>query len=137
MLLDSKKLIVALMAIGIFATDIAAAQSAGALEEIVVTARKRSETILEVPLSIQAFTANDLNRAGMVELESLAGMTPNLDFQNLGNAQAGRYNTAIRFRGMDTAITVPTNQTGAFFVDGVNVLGGASSVLFPTSAESK
>ena len=100
------------------------------VEELIVTARKRDESILEVPLSVQAFTAVDLREAGMLELESLANMTPNLDFQNMGNSQPGRFNTAIRFRGMDTSITIPTNQTGAFFVDGINVLGGASSVSF-------
>ena len=105
-------------------------QSGLMLEELVVTARKREESILDVPLSVQAFTAADLQEAGMLELESLANITPNLDFQNMGNSQPGRYNTAIRFRGMDTSITVPTNQSGAFFVDGVNVLGGASSVSF-------
>lgn len=100
------------------------------LEIITVTARKRQESILEIPLSIQAFSAADLQAGGTVDLESLANNAPNLDFQNVGNSQPGRYNSAVRFRGMDTAITVPTNQTGAFFVDGVNVLGGASSVSF-------
>jgi iron complex outermembrane receptor protein len=101
-----------------------------ALEVISVTARKRSESVLDVPLSIQAFSAQDLAESGINELESLATVAPNLDFQNVGNSQAGRFNSAIRFRGMDTATTTPTNQTGAFFVDGINILGGASSVSF-------
>lgn len=98
------------------------------LEEIVVSARKRDESALEVPLSLQAFSETQLNAAGLKDLEGLAAFTPNLDFQNLGNIQPGRYNSVIRFRGMNTAITTPTNQTGGFFVDGVNVLGGASSI---------
>lgn len=97
---------------------------------IVVTARKREESILEAPLSIQAFTNEELNEAGLVELESVAEFTPNLDFQNLGNSQPGRFNTGIRFRGMDSTISTPTNQTGALFVDGISVLGGGSSIDF-------
>jgi len=31
---------------------------------------------------------------------------------------------------MDMGITIPTNQTAGLFVDGINVLGGASSVSF-------
>lgn len=100
------------------------------LETIFVTARRRAEGILEIPLSVQAFSADNLEDAGLIELESVASFTPNLDFQNLGNSQPGRFNSAIRFRGMESSITTPTNQTGAFFVDGVNVLGGASSVDF-------
>lgn len=106
------------------------AQAGQPMEEIVITARKRSESILEVPLSVQAFTSEDIKAAGVTELESLALMTPNLDFHNLGNSQPGRWNSGIRFRGMETQTTTPTNQTGGFFVDGISVLGGASSVAF-------
>lgn len=97
---------------------------------IIVTARKREETILEAPVSIQAFSNEQLEDAGLLELESVADFTPNLDFQNLGNSQPGRFNTGIRFRGMDSTISTPTNQTGALFVDGINVLGGGSSIDF-------
>ncbi|WP_317933148.1 TonB-dependent receptor [Halioxenophilus sp. WMMB6] len=100
------------------------------IEEMVVTARKREESIVDVPLSIQAFSKRDLDAAGLSELESVAQFTPNMDFQNVGNSQPGRFNSAIRFRGMDMSITTPTNQTGGFYVDGVNILGGAGSVSF-------
>lgn len=103
---------------------------ASSLETIMVTARRRQESILQIPLSVQAFSADELEEAGLIELETVANFTANLDFQSLGNSQPGRYNSAIRFRGMESSITTPTNQTGAFFVDGVNVLGGASSVDF-------
>lgn len=104
-------------------------------EKITVKARKRDESIIEVPLSVKAFTADDLEEAGLTELESLAGFTPNLDFQNMGNSQPGRLNSVIRFRGMDMTISTPANQTGGFFVDAVNILGGASSVSFTDIAQ--
>ena len=104
-------------------------------EQVVVKARKRDETIIEVPLSVKAFTSKDLQESGLTELESLANFTPNLDFQNVGNSQPGRFNPGIRFRGMDIAISTPTNQTGGFFVDGVAVLGGESSVSFSDIAQ--
>lgn len=97
---------------------------------IVVTARKREESILEAPVSVQAFSNEALEDAGLLELESVAEFTPNLDFQNLGNSQPGRFNTGIRFRGMDSTISTPTNQTGALLVDGISVLGGGSSIDF-------
>src|SRR5690606_22150805 len=98
------------------------------LEEVVVSARKRDESVLDVPLSLQAFSSDQMQAAGLNDLESLANFTPNLDFQSMGNVQPGRWSSAVRFRGMDTSITTPTNQTGGFFVDGVNVLGGAASI---------
>ncbi|MBT6074027.1 MAG: TonB-dependent receptor, partial [Gammaproteobacteria bacterium] len=38
------------------------AQNEGGLEEIVVTAQKRSESLQEVPISIQVFSSDDIER---------------------------------------------------------------------------
>ena len=43
-----------------------------AVEEITVTARKRAESILEVPLAITAFTEAELERSAINALEDLA-----------------------------------------------------------------
>jgi len=100
------------------------------VNEIIVTARKRAERLMDAPLSIQAFTKESIAAAGIDNLQQIADRTPGLNFQNMGNSQPGRFNSAIRFRGMDVNITTPSNQTGAFLVDGVLVLGGAQSVGF-------
>ncbi len=97
---------------------------------ITITSRKKVETVLEIPVSVQAFSSETLTEGGLLELESVSALTPNLNYSSLGNSQPGRFNTGIRFRGMDSTILTPTNQTGAFFVDGVNFAGGASSVDF-------
>lgn len=125
--------VLAFVAAGMAAPTSVSAQTsedASAIDTIIITARKKPETLLEAPLSLQAFSKATLDSAGLIELESLATFTPNLDFQNVGNSQPGRFNTAIRFRGMESTITTPTTQTGAFLVDGINMLGGASSVDF-------
>ncbi len=98
--------------------------------EIIVTARKREERLLDAPLSIQAFTKEAIAAAGIDNLQQISDRTPGLNFQNMGNSQPGRYNSTVRFRGMDVNISTPSNQTGAFLVDGVLVLGGAQSVGF-------
>jgi iron complex outermembrane recepter protein len=51
-----------------------------ALAEIVVTAQKRSENIEKVPMSIQAFSAETLQKAGVEEPSDLARLTPGLTF---------------------------------------------------------
>lgn len=102
-----------------------------ALEEITVTARKRDERLIDVPLSVQAFTAADLNAAGIDDLEDLSLFSPGLDYNSQSSTQfAGRYVTAIRFRGLTTQSSLPSNQVGSLFVDGVFVLGGAQSIGF-------
>lgn len=97
---------------------------------IIVTARKREETLIEAPLSIQAFSAEDLEDRGVKTLQDIVIYTPGLNFQNMGNAQPGRYNTGIRFRGLEGSASSPSNQTGALFVDGVFILAGAGSIPF-------
>lgn len=101
-----------------------------ALEEIVVTSRKREENILDVPLSVQAFTADDLEAAGINNLEDLSLYAPGLDYKNQGGNFAGRYLPAIRFRGLTSQSNLPSNQVGSLFVDGMFVLGGAQSIGF-------
>lgn len=102
-----------------------------ALEEITVTARKRDERLIDVPLSVQAFSAADLTAAGIDDLEDLTLFSPGLDYNSQSSTSfTGRYIPAIRFRGLTTVSTLPSNQVGSLFVDGVFVLGGAQSIGF-------
>jgi len=98
------------------------------LEEIVVTARKREESLQEVPLSITAFSAEDIFEKDMLNLEDVGLQTPGFQFVNQGNQQPGRYNTQLQFRGLTTAQFSPSFATGALFIDGVYVLNGGTSL---------
>ncbi|MEQ9444018.1 MAG: TonB-dependent receptor plug domain-containing protein, partial [Rhodospirillaceae bacterium] len=72
-----------------------------AIEEITVTARKRSETLLEIPIAVSAFSQADIDAAGINTLEALSAYTPGFDFQNVGQGgSGGRQNPNIRFRGL-------------------------------------
>ena len=98
------------------------------LEEIVVTARKRQESLLEIPIAITAFSAEQLDRGGIKDLQELSKSVAGLQFSNQGLAIPGRYNSAIRFRGMDVNQAIPTFQLGALFIDGIYVLGSVHSI---------
>jgi len=104
----------------------AAAQPA--VEEIVVTARKREESLQEIPIAITAFSADQINRAGVTKLEELTLKVAGVQYHSLGLAIPGRVNSSIRFRGMDVNSQVPTFQLGTLFVDGIYVLGGTHSI---------
>ena len=100
--------------------EIALAQD---LEEIVVTARKREESIYEVPVSVSAFSQDQLDRAGIGDFHELSKLVPGLDFHGV-TATAGRVNPQIRFRGMNQQIITPSTQVGALFWDGSYIAAG-------------
>ena len=74
---------------------VAATDEAGAIEEIVVTARKREESLLDTPLSVSALTAADLDRMQVDDLGDLTGIVPNLAL-NIGDAA----NAVVYVRGV-------------------------------------
>jgi outer membrane receptor protein involved in Fe transport len=65
-----------------------AAAQQGVLEEITVTATKRESTIQDVPFSINAQTAKDIQRSGATDLEELSRNVAGLTIQNLGPGQS-------------------------------------------------
>lgn len=104
-----------------------AAQNAASavLEEIIVTAQKRSENLQDVPISVAAFTADGLKRAGINNVMNLDMVTPGLVMQRqLGNA-------IPVLRGISTSSSAPGNENPvAYYVDGV-YLPYMSSNNFP------
>jgi iron complex outermembrane receptor protein len=52
------------------------------LEEIIVTARKREENLKEIPLSITAFSAKDIEKKGFKGLEDIAFASPGVQYSN-------------------------------------------------------
>ena len=99
-----------------------------ALDEIVVTARKRSESLLEIPVAITAFSSAQMEAIGAPNLVELSKFTPGLQFNEQAVSEPGRVYTAIRFRGLGSEIKEPFGQIGSAFLDGVYMPGGVSSL---------
>src|SRR5580698_7192333 len=55
-----------------------------ALQEIVVTARKRQENLQDVPLSIDVFTKKDLQDLGIASIDDYAQKVPSISFISTG-----------------------------------------------------
>ena len=100
------------------------------LQEITVTARKTEERLLDAPLSITAFSADDIEKKGFSNLEDVARSAPGVQYSQQGGQIPGRYTSAIRFRGMNVNSDSPSLQLGSLFVDGVYVLGGTQSIPY-------
>ena len=72
---------------------------------VYVTARKREETQLEVPVSVTAFGQQQLDERGISDVGELSDFVPGFDFENVGTGGAsGRANPQIRFRGVGVQI---------------------------------
>jgi iron complex outermembrane receptor protein len=54
------------------------------LEEIIVTARKRTENLQDVPLSIDVFTSKDMRNLAISQFEDYATLTPSISFVSAG-----------------------------------------------------
>jgi iron complex outermembrane receptor protein len=70
------------------APGLAQAQTAAELDEVIVTATKRTSTIQDVPFSINAQTQEDIQRSGATTLEDLSRNVAGLTIQNLGPGQS-------------------------------------------------
>jgi iron complex outermembrane receptor protein len=68
-----------LTVVGTAALAPAAHAQTGGIETITVTAEKRAENIQNVPIAITAFTGTDLQTKGVVNLNQLSNLTPNVN----------------------------------------------------------
>jgi iron complex outermembrane receptor protein len=95
-------------------TASAAREQAG-VSEIVVTARKQSESLQNVPLSISAFSGADLEKAAYTELNNVARLSGNVYFE-----AADRTKPLIYIRGIGTrSYDAGSDPSVGVFVDGV------------------
>lgn len=103
-----------------------------ALEEIVVTARKVEENLMEVPLAITAFSAADLEAIDMSNLEDIQLFTPSFFFSNQqgGSGRNDRSSNSLTFRGLFLGSNVGIQAGGLMFIDGAPIIGAqAPSVV--------
>ena len=85
-----------------------------ALEEIVVTAQKRTENLQDVPISISLVTAEDITALNIQDFTETAKLTPGVDLN------PGLQAAAIRLRGVGPGFFAVNNpQSVAVFVDEV------------------
>ncbi|TVQ49983.1 MAG: DUF1838 domain-containing protein [Gammaproteobacteria bacterium] len=96
------------------------------LDEIVVTARKREESIQEIPLTVQVFSSEQLEQRGITNLPELSKFTPGLTY-NQGNA---RFSSDFSIRGMTQSSAPGDNRRDlvTVFIDGVPYIGNPAGV---------
>jgi len=128
------------------AQDSDAADDAQSDEEIVVTARKREETLIEVPDAVTAFNAEQIEQAGLRSLNDFANLTPNVTIlrgsaeayptimvRGLALAQGGEPPIAVVIDGVQIAQTAFINQDYGEVAQ-VEVLRGPQGSLYGRNA---
>jgi iron complex outermembrane recepter protein len=127
------------------------------LNQIVVTAQRRSENIYNVPISMAAYTNSDLLQRNITSLDDIASQTPGINYRNFGAtsfiaidgitqdaggsvAGIGPNTVAIYIDDVplqtryETAAVSSANPL-VFDIDHIEVLRGPQGTLFGASAE--
>jgi iron complex outermembrane receptor protein len=97
--------------------------SAPTLEEVVVSARKREESLLDVPLAISVLSEQDIQAKGIAELDDIAAFSPGFFYGGPSVGANARNNRRMIIRGMQFNTDVQTKQGATLFIDGAPVLG--------------
>jgi iron complex outermembrane receptor protein len=87
------------------------------VDTIIVTARRREERLLDVPVAVTAFSQQDLQNLQAVDLSGLNAVAPNLNLVQ-GRGSAASANIFIRGLGQPDALQTFDPAVG-IYVDGV------------------
>jgi iron complex outermembrane recepter protein len=99
----------------------APAQPAGA-EDIIVTARKKDETLLQVPVAVSAVSSSDINRYAATDLSKIGQLVPQVILAKTGGGGAG---ASFSIRGIgSSALDAGIDQTVSLNIDGLQISRG-------------
>ena len=119
--------IVSVLAAGVIVAPRPAIAQEGALEEIIVTARKREESVQDIPIAVSAFTADDIRELGLTSIDDLALYTPGFSFHSGFGRQPSLDRPSVR--GQTTILNgIAGVKAVSTFVDGIYIGGLVSSV---------
>ena len=93
---------------------ISSGTNATELEEIIVTAQKRAESLQDVPVSLVAISGTKIEEAGMHSFAELSQYVPNL------NITENNLNTIISLRGIGVGANQSFEQSVGVYVDGIH-----------------
>jgi iron complex outermembrane recepter protein len=132
-------------------------QPSSSISEVVVTAQRRSESIQDVPITVQAITGEQMKQLGVVSFNDLMKYTPNVTFsgngpgtgniflRGLGGSGSGNQSqsTTAPFPNValyldDQSMQFPARNNDVYLVDmeRVEVLEGPQGTLFGGGAQA-
>ncbi len=128
------------VALATAATDAVAQDSGNTIEELVVTAEKREQSLQDVPVAITAYTSERRDLLGVANVEDLARVSPSLTYTNndrLSIRGFGRLTNAI---GTDPSVALYSDgifsnsmfdaATPSLFIERTEILRGPQGTLY-------
>jgi len=123
-----------------------AAEPTFGLEEIVVTSRKRSENLSDIPDTVNAFSAQTIENAGIERIDDALALTPNFEIRN--DQQPGVFTMTVRgvsqvrngeppVAFVVDGVTLPSSNAftqDLFDVERIEVLKGPQGALYGRNA---
>ncbi len=130
----------------VYAQEAAAETGAGNGDEIIVTARRREESLSKVPIAITAIGADDITKRAIYNENDLQAAVPGLVIRQNGGIHS--FNYSIRGQSVDTFTNSPPsvlpyvnevqivthNATTFYDMGGIQVLKGPQGTLFGRNA---
>jgi iron complex outermembrane receptor protein len=123
------------------AKPVATAAASNTIEELVVTAEKRSQNLQDVPVAISAFNSERRDLVGINSIADLTNFTPGLEYNSQNdrntlrgvgrntNVHAAEGSVAQYTDGIYTSSTVDAARS-PLFVDRIEVLRGPQGTLY-------
>ncbi len=100
---------------------------ATALEEVIVTAQKREQSLQDVPVAVTALTKDAIEVNSVVDVNDLAGLAPNLSVRP---AAGGTNIPAFNMRGITSYGVVPgSDKQISIYLDGVYIGSPKGSIF--------
>ena len=81
----------------------ASQQTATTVDEVIITATRREQRLIDVPVAVTAVGSEQLENSGVTDIRELTGLVPSVQFQTPG----GGADSSIRIRGVGTTSTNP------------------------------
>ena len=95
------------------------------IEEITVTARRRDESLLDVPISITALSAEQLETFNLQDMEEISRMTPGMFYSDWGGTgRQDRASSQYVIRGLAVNSFQSLSDAAILFIDGVPSVSG-------------
>jgi iron complex outermembrane receptor protein len=100
----------------------------GQLEDIIVTAQKREESVQNVPISISVISSAELQNRSVQQISDLQSATPNVTFSTTAQ---GVFATTVGIRGLrNVNIELVNDQPAAIYIDDVYQSTAIGSMAF-------